>query len=437
MIADDYIEHFQQLRRIYDRALDRHQFDQLLIYSGQVKSRFLDDLPYPYHANAQFKAVVPLDDTPHSWVVWRLSEKPLLLLYQPEDYWHVVPALPDAHWTACFEINILKHKEDAKNYFGQSKHSAFFGEVDDVIRDWKPGEHNPEALIAELNWYRSYKTAYEQTCIRQANGISARGHAAAREAYYDGASELDISLVFQQACRQTEQELAYPSIVGINEHAAVLHYFAKDKCSLPEAKRRSLLIDAGASCRGYASDITRTYAYREGLFAEMIVALDSAQQKMVDTLKVGLSYFDCSLKALLSVANLLKHFAVLKITAESAVELGIVDKFMPHGLGHFLGLQVHDVGSKQADPSGTPLETDPNYPYAKLMRDIEPNQIVTVEPGIYFIETLLQSLANGEHADAVCWDRIEQLKPYGGIRIEDNVLITAEGTENFTRQAFA
>ena len=358
MLTDHYAAHFKSLREVYDRALENHRFESLIVYSGEMKKQFQDDIPYPFFVNLQFKAIVPLCDAPESWVIWRPSEKPLLLLFQPEDFWHGVPDLPSTFWSPHFEIITFKEKGDAQAYSAKAKHSAFLGESNEFIQQWNLGQHNPEALIAELNWYRSYKTGYEQSCIKEANRISALGHTAAREAFYGGASELEIALAFQQACQQTEEQLAFASIVGINKNAGVLHYSGRDVSRITPTKRHSFLIDAGASCNGYASDTCRTYAYRDNLFAEMIAALDSVQQTIIKNLQVGSQYIDSIAMAMRQMAALLKDFGIIKLDADSAVELDLIKYFMPHNLGHFLGLQVHDVGGNQADVTGAMIDPE-------------------------------------------------------------------------------
>jgi len=433
-IAQSYDAHFNHLREVYDRALINNHFESLVIYSGEIKTRFQDDMQYPFFTNVQFKALVPLTDVPESWLIWRLSEKPLLLLYQPETVWDAVAELPSTFWSPYFEIVPLKKKEDAQAYIDKAPHRAFLGERTELTQSWELGPCNPEALIHELNWYRSYKTTYEQLCIKQANRISVLGHTAAREGFYNGASELEIALSFQQACRQTEEQLAFPSTIAINEHAAILHYWGRDTSRLPTDKRHSFLIDAGATYNGYAADTCRTYAYRDGLFADMVAALDSVQQGICSQLKVGSSYSDSADRAIHQLAALLKDFGIVNLEPDSTVELDLIKYFMPHNFSHFLGLQVHDVGGNQADISGTLI--DSNEPKHKMRRVIEANHILTVEPGIYFIDILLKSLAQSEHRNVIGWDRIEQLKPYGGIRIEDNLLITTEGPVNLTGDAF-
>ena len=450
-----YADHFRVLRERFDRALEHHQINQLLVYSGTPKTKFLDDQTDTFSVNPWFKALVPLVDASDSWVIWRLNENPLLLLYQPEDFWHAVPEFPDAEWTAYFEINILRKAEDAQGYFGDTRHSAFLGEMSPLIdsqtpgrykpvltagpdiNQWDLGQHNPHGLLTELNWYRSYKTSYEQDCIQQANQISARGHRAARDAFFNGASEFEIALAFQGACGQGENELAYPSIVGINEQAAILHKREQHKQQIPKESLRSMLIDAGAQYQGYASDITRTYACQDGLFAELVAAMDNLQQGIVREVAVGKCFADLTESALLGIAGLLKDSGVLKLEPETALETGVIHTFMPHRLGHFLGLQVHDVGGDMYDVTGAQLKPDPRFPRPPLTRVFESDQVITVEPGVYFITILLKQLAASEYRKSVCWDKIQQLQPYGGIRIEDDIVIKADSTDNLTRTAFA
>ena len=110
---------------------------------------------------------------------------------------------------------------------------------------------------------------------------------------------------------------------------------------------------------------------------------------------------------------------------------------MPHGLGHLLGIQVHDAGGQLADASGTLAPPPAQHPTLRLTRTLEENVVVTVEPGLYFIPRFLKALREGPHHALLNWPLVEAMTPYGGIRIEDNVRITADGVENFTRDAFA
>jgi Xaa-Pro dipeptidase len=125
------------------------------------------------------------------------------------------------------------------------------------------------------------------------------------------------------------------------------------------------------------------------------------------------------------------------MSAESAVESGVSSTFFPHGLGHLLGLQVHDVGGLQRDESGGTVSRPAGHPYLRCTRTLEPGMVTTIEPGIYFIDMLLAELKNKPAARDVDWARVDAFRRYGGIRIEDDVVCTDGEPENLTRDAFA
>ena len=119
------------------------------------------------------------------------------------------------------------------------------------------------------------------------------------------------------------------------------------------------------------------------------------------------------------------------------MELGVTGVFFPHGIGHLLGLQVHDVGGVMGDPQGHERQRPEGHPYLRLTRMLEPGVVVTVEPGIYLIDSLLAAAHADSRRAHIDWAVVEELKPFGGVRIEDNVVATASEPENMTRDAFA
>ena len=117
-------------------------------------------------------------------------------------------------------------------------------------------------------------------------------------------------------------------------------------------------------------------------------------------------------------------------------ETGLTGTFLPHGLGHLLGLQVHDAAGRQISPDGELRAPPDGHPYLRLTRRLEPGFVVTIEPGIYFIASLLAKL-DGKMRARLDWGAVERFLPYGGIRIEDNLVIETSGRRNLTREAFA
>ncbi len=188
---------------------------------------------------------------------------------------------------------------------------------------------------------------------------------------------------------------------------------------------------------GYASDITRTYAKESGEFADLIERFDELQQELVAQVKAGVEFAELHLKCHRRIAELLAETGIAKGSADALIEAGVTAAFYPHGLGHLLGIQVHDVGGHQVDDTGTKVDPPSGHPYLRLTRKLEVDQVLTIEPGLYVIDMLLENLAGTQAEEMIDKERLDWLRPYGGIRIEDNVRVLADGCENLTRGAFA
>ena len=148
----------------------------------------------------------------------------------------------------------------------------------------------------------------------------------------------------------------------------------------------------------------------------------------------GMPFGDLHHLSHLKLAALLKEHGVLDAEPEQAVELGLTRPFYPHGLGHHLGIQVHDVAGKLAGPDGSFAPPPARHPSLRTTRKIEPGHVITIEPGCYFIPMLLRPFRENGQAQHFNWKLIDELSPMGGIRIEDDVLVTATGSRNLTRE---
>ena len=134
------------------------------------------------------------------------------------------------------------------------------------------------------------------------------------------------------------------------------------------------------------------------------------------------------------IAKLLKkHKIITGMSEEAMVSEGVTTPFLPHGLGHPLGLQVHDAAGFMQNDQGEHLAAPAMYPFLRCTRILEPRMVLTIEPGLYFIESLLAPWREGKFSQYFDWKRIEQFKPCGGIRIEDNIIIHDNSVENMTR----
>jgi Xaa-Pro dipeptidase len=430
-----YAAHLATLEQRAGEALARGGFDHLVVPSGTLHYQVFDDRDYPYAVNPQFKAWLPLTRVPNSWLVYTPGQRPQVIFHQPFDYWHVVPDAPSGWWVEHFDIHVIRKPEEALALLPKpATRCAILGEPQSALGDYTP--NNPEAVIHYLEYHRSYKTPYEIALMREAQRLGVRGHRAAEAAFREGKSEFGIHMAYCSAVGQDLGELPYNNIVALNEHNAVLHYMELGRTPPPQS--RSFLIDAGASFHGYASDITRTYAMdTKGEFQAMIDAVDAAQIGMANGVRAGVDYKQLHIDAHLTLMGILKDFGVITVSPEAALATGVSAAFFPHGLGHPIGLQVHDVAGFAESDRGGKIPRPPGHPYLRMTRVLEPGMVVTIEPGIYFIDVLLDEVKQNGHASSVDWSRVDAFRPYGGIRIEDEVLCTQGDADNLTRPAFA
>lgn len=435
-----YSHHLEVLARRADQALARGGFEHLLIPSGSLHYQLFDDRDYPYAVNPQFKVWLPLTRLPDSWLLYTPGKRPQLIYQQPHDYWHVVPAAPSGWWVEHFDIHIIRKPEEALALLPkEAARCAILGEPQSALgtasdRQFVP--NNPQPVLDYLDYHRAFKTPYELALMRQAQVHAVRGHRAAEAAFRAGASEFEIHMAYCSAVGQDANELPYGNIIALNEHAAVLHYTELGKAAPPAS--RSFLIDAGASAHGYASDITRTHAAAgHDEFQAMIDAVDAAQQKMCAAVRAGFDYKQLHVDAHLSLMAILKDFGVINVSPEAALASGVSAAFFPHGIGHLIGAQVHDVAGFAASDRGGRIERPAGHPYLRMTRVLEPGMTVTIEPGLYFIDMLLDEVKQAGNGASVNWERVDFFRPYGGIRIEDEVLCTNGDADNLTRPAFA
>jgi Xaa-Pro dipeptidase len=427
-----YEDHLRTVMRRTDEALSASAFDALIVHSGSPPTQFLDDQSYPFKVNPHFKAWVPIVDNPQCALIYVPGSRPRVLFHQPDDYWHLAPSLPREPWTESVELVPTPDPVSALGNLSKLGRVAFIGPGDCLPAE--AATVNDADLLARLHFDRAVKTPYELECLRRASDLGARGHLAALSAVRRGAAEYEAHMRYLEACGQREEEMPYNNIVAYNEHAAVLHYQHLER--RPPGRLRSFLLDAGAQYRGYASDITRTYAASPGRFSELVDALNSAQLELCAEIVPGRDYRDVHLSAHRILGDVLQAIGLTTLPGQEALEAGVTGVFFPHGIGHLLGLQVHDVGGVMGDPQGGERKRPEGHPYLRLTRMLEPGVVVTVEPGIYLIDSLLKAARGDGRGAHIDWAVVEELHPFGGIRIEDNVVAANGAPENLTRDAF-
>ncbi len=421
-----YAAHAKSLQQRYEQALAARGFDTVVIHSGSPKKRSeFDDQFFPLRPTPHFQHWVALEEADCAIVV-RMGRKPLLVWPVVDSFWERPrePAL--GHLGDALEVIRPKSHKAVQDHL-QGK-TAFIGETGKMAAEWGIDSVNPEALTRDLDELRVHKSDFEVACIDEANRISSLGHQAVFEAFQGGVfSELELHLLYLKATAQDDPDTPYKNIVALGHNGATLHHVSYGRSKVDAA---SLLVDAGAVHLGYCSDITRTWVKGHGAlagtFRGMVEGLEKAQLRLCDQAKAGLMYETLHEDAHREIATILKDAGVASGSTEAIATTGISRAFFPHGLGHSLGLQCHDVGCALVKPKTANSAL-------RHTRQIEERQCFTVEPGIYFIDGLLGALREKPEGKDVDWKLVEGLAAFGGIRIEDDLVVFGGTTKNLTR----
>ncbi|HEY6908685.1 MAG TPA: Xaa-Pro dipeptidase [Myxococcales bacterium] len=411
--------HAAEIARGVAHALENNGFTVLVVHSGTPLKRTLaDDQYWPLRPTPHFQHWLPLAE-PGCLLVVEPGKKPVLVRPRSQSFWEA-PAVPESdHFWASFEVVEAMPPLPAGR-------AAFVG--DDLAAAAALGiaDVNPPALVQALDALRVRKTPYEIACLAEANRRAARGHDELRR-LFQGAdkSELELHLAFLGATRQDDAETPYKNIVALGKHAATLHHIAYEKRAQPA---QSLLVDAAASFAGYCADITRTWVKGGGAagsaFAQLVAGVEAMQQRLCAAVEVGMPYEQLHDESHRQVGGILREVGISRLSSEELVARGVTRAFYPHGLGHALGLQCHDVGCALRPPRK-------DNPFLRNTADIAPRQVFTIEPGIYFIEALLAPLRSSPDID---WKLVDALAPFGGVRIEDDLVVEERGVRNLTRE---
>lgn len=295
--------------------------------------------------------------------------------------------------------------------------------IEDVHRNASP------LLMEQVALQRSVKSEVEIAEIEEALAVTDRMHRACMAAACPGLLESELAGMIQGIALSSDRQQAFDPIVTI--HGEVLHNHSYDGIL---SEGQLLLNDSGAeSLMYYASDITRTFPV-SGRFtavqAEVYQIVLNTQMGAIGMIKPGISYREIHLGASKILAEGLRDLGLIRGNPADAVEAGAHALFFPHGIGHMLGLDVHDM-EDLGDIVGYGKENRSNQfglNFLRLSRPLEQGFVITVEPGIYFIPALIERWqAEGKHKEFLDYDKIHSFLGFGGIRIEDDILVTPTG----------
>lgn len=293
-----------------------------------------------------------------------------------------------------------------------------------------PGVKGDDELAADMRWrldtVRRRKDSAEVELLGSAVKATAAGHAKAREVIRPGISERQIQIELEaEMFRQGADAVGYGTIVGVGSHAAVLHFEPGERIVEPDDL---VLIDAGGAIFGYTADVTRTYPAEDRFTPRQQAIYDlvlAAETEGISKCCVGTEWHNVHRAAATVLAQGLRDLGILNGEVDGLLDSGAIALFFPHGIGHMTGLGVRDVGGhapgRDEVQSCCGVRVRINFP-------LEEGFLMTVEPGIYFVPAILDDPEKRERfRDSVDWESLGAWRSVGGVRIEDNVLITANG----------
>lgn len=287
-------------------------------------------------------------------------------------------------------------------------------------------------LIKAVVKMRSTKEPQEIEELERAAVIGYKMHTTAMKLTRPGVTEKYIGGQVDGIANSYGAMVSFPTI--FTQHGEIMH--GNPSLAALESGRL-VLCDAGAeTVNNYCSDNTRTYPVN-GKFTdrqlEIYSIVEACHDYVLKAAKPGVKYFDVHLAVCKLMTDRLKEIGLMKGDTEEAVAAGVHAMFLPHGLGHMMGMDVHDMESLDQINVGFDEETRPRLDQfgtncLRMGRRLEEGFVVTDEPGIYFIPALIDDWkASGHCAEFLNFDLLETYKDFGGIRIEDDVLITADG----------
>lgn len=332
---------------------------------------------------------------------------------------------PDHLHSANELLSVLKQL-NPETVFCLNEEQAEF--IEDLNRGFSV---DTESLTDALTYCRVIKTDWELHQLREASRINDLAYEAVMKAIKPGMYEYELKALFTKV--QMEHGLlqdAYNGIFASGDNASILHYVE----NMSQTNDGDLfLMDAGFECNGYASDFTRTFPVNGSYThtqAGIYTAVLEAQNQVIEAIKPGVLMEDLHLLAAKVMMQGLKDMDIVRGDIDALMDQNIFALFFPHGLGHFLGLDTHDVGGY---PKGVDRIDRPGIKFLRARRELQPGMVITIEPGIYFVPAVLEpAMEDPEKAKFLNSELISSFLGFGGVRIEDDIIVTEDGYENMT-----
>jgi len=428
--------HHLQREKLFS-LLDDEESAIVYMKGAELMYRYGTDYEFPFRQESNF------------WYLTGVNEPDfhLILDLQKQEYYLFAPNR-DAQYAVWH--GRVKSKEQLQEEY-QPDHLYYEGKLPQILKKLNPDKiycfdeeqaeflegfdrQTPidlDTLDDAITHCRVFKTEWELDQMREAARVNNIAHRAVLEALEPGKYEHEMKAVFDyHQIKNGLMQDAYNGIFAGGENSAILHYVENNR----QIKDGDLfLIDAGYECNGYASDYTRTYP-ANGEFTSMQAAIYEAvleaQKQVIESSKPDVKMEDLHVLAARVMMQGLKDADLVSGSIDDLMENDVFALFFPHGLGHFLGLDTHDVGGY---PKGVERIDRPGIKYLRLRRTLQPGMVLTIEPGLYFVPALLKPAFEDDKVSRFLNEsKLKDMMDFGGVRIEDNLVITEDGYENLT-----
>lgn len=399
--------------------------------------RYDTDYEFPFRQESNFWYLTGVNEAECSLVLdLKKEEYHLFVPERDAQYavWHGYVKTKEQYQEE-YQPDHLHYRNDILKVLNELKPETVYcidDEQAEFVEDLNRGFNvETEALVDALTYCRVLKTDWELDQLREACRVNDLAYLEVMRSIKPGMYEYEMKAIFNKV--QIENGLmqdAYNGIFASGVNASILHYVVNNS----KIKDGDLfLMDSGFECNGYASDYTRTFPangkytdIQKGIYNSVLAGMD----KVLDSIKPGVKMEDLHLLAARTMMEGLKDMGVVKGNVDDMMEENIFALFFPHGLGHFLGLDTHDVGGY---PKGVDRIERPGIKFLRARRELLPGMVVTIEPGIYFVPAVLEpAIADPEKNQFLNTEKVESLLGFGGVRIEDDIIVTEDGMENMT-----
>lgn len=397
--------------------------------------RYDTDFEYPFRQESNFLYLSGIQE-PDFQLLIHLNSGDYHLFIPKRDanfaVWAGFIKTPE-EYKAQYKPDVVHYDEELLSVLQKMNPETVFclnGEQAEAIG--KEGFKTDDNLLKDaLAYCRIIKTDWEMDQLRKASDVASKAHTEVLENIKPEMKEYEVKALYEYVT--TSEGLVhhpYNGIYASGKSSAVLHYVDNHQ-QLNEGD--FFLIDAGAEYNGYAADITRTHPVSgsfKSVQRDLYHITLRAQNNALNAMKPGVKMEDLHMDSCRDITTGLLDMGLLTGNLDELMDKNIFSLFFPHGLGHLMGLDTHDVGGY---PKGVKKIDRPGVKYLRARITLEPRMVLTVEPGLYMIPALLKpAFENPEQSKYLNIPALEELLNLGGVRIEDNVIVTEQGIENMT-----